>query len=228
MSNDVLDKINSIVPPGWRHRIDVGNGIVTPGREDSSQEMKRLQVEANLSGKRILDIGCSDGYFSFECERRGATVTAIDDFTSTPNHNGLNGFTIAADLIDSNATLIDLSVYDIESLEGEFDVILFINVLYHMRHPALALDKIYSKLAEGGKLFLKSHFHQDFRIGSYGFDISNKAFAKFYKGSELNNDPSNWWGLNRRCIEALLSSAGFTDITKTAQFRDRIYYNAIK
>lgn len=228
MSNDVLDKINSIAPPGWRHRINVGQNIVTPGREDSSQEMERLQIDKNLAGKRVLDIGCSDGYFSFACEQRGAKVTAIDNFTSSPSQDGTNGFTIAADLLGSSATLVEMSVYDIDLLEGEFETILLINVLYHLRHPALAIDKIYSKLTSGGKLYIKSHYHQDFRIGPFGFDITKKPFAKFYEGSELNNDPSNWWGLNRRCIEALLGSAGFMKITQTAQFRDRIYYNATK
>lgn len=228
MSKDVLDKIDSIAPPGWRHRIDVGQGIVTPGREDSSLEIGRLQLDTDLTGKRVLDIGCSDGYFSFACEQRGAKVTAIDDFTSTPSQNGLNGFTIAAGLLGSSATLTEMSVYDIDSLEGEFDIILLINVLYHLRHPALAIDKIYSKLAVGGKLYVKSHFHQDFRLGSFGFDLTRKSFAKFYEGSELNNDPSNWWGLNRRCIEALLRSAGFKETQMTARFRDRIYYSATK
>jgi tRNA (mo5U34)-methyltransferase len=228
MNNDILDKINSIAPPGWRHKIDVGQGVVTPGREDSSKEMNRLHIDTDLSDKRVLDIGCSDGYFSFACEQRGAEVTAIDNFTSTPSQGGVNGFAIAADLLNSKATLINMSVYDIEELDGMYDTVLLINVLYHLRHPALAIDKIYSKLVPGGKLHIKSHFHQDFRLGSLGFDFNRKPIAKFYEGSELNNDPSNWWGLNRLCIEAMLRSAGFKNIKKTAQFRDRIYYTVTK
>ena len=128
MTNEIEEKISAISPPGWRHRINVGQGIVTPGREDSSLEMERLQVETDLTEKRVLDIGCSDGYFSFACEQRGATVIAIDNFISTPNQDGQNGFTIAAGLLGSSANLIEMSVYDIDSIEGEFDVILFINV----------------------------------------------------------------------------------------------------
>lgn len=228
MSNDVLEKINSLPHPGWRHRIDVGDGIVTPGREDSSRELQRLAVDGDLSGKRVLDIGCSDGYFSFACEQRGAQVTAIDNFSSSPDFDGINGFTIAAELLGSSATLIDMSVYDIDQLEGSFDVILMVNVLYHLRHPALALDKIFAGLAPGGKLHLKTYFHQDFRFGPLGFDIRRGPYARFFAGAELNNDPSNWWGLNRACIEALLKSSGFHTIRKTALFRDRIYYTATR
>ncbi len=228
MSDDILNKINSISPPGWRHKIDVGHGIVTPGREDTSMELDRLRIESDLSGKAILDVGCSDGYYSFECEKRGALVTAIDNFTSSPDKEGVNGFSIASSLLNSKAKLIDMSVYDIDSLEEKFDIILLINVLYHLRHPALAIDKIYSKLASGGKLYLKSHFHQDIHFRSTGFDYNRKPMAVFYENDELNNDPSNWWGFNQRAIEALLRSAGFNHIKKTAQYRDRIYYCATK
>ena len=228
MPEKTLRKINSISPPGWRHRINVGHGIVTPGREDSSKELRRLQIDSTLSGKSVLDIGCSDGYFSFACEQRGATVTAIDDFTSSPNNDGVNGFSIAAELLGSNVEFIEMSVYDIDQLEKQFDAILLVNVLYHLRHPAMALDRIYAKLAAGGTLHLKTYFHQDVRFRSVGFDIRRKPFARFFEDAELNNDPSNWWGFNSRCIEALLRSAGFTQINKTARYRDRIYYLAIK
>lgn len=226
MPDDIMEKINAIPPPGWRHQIDVGNGIITPGREDTSKEMARLQVDQDLSGKSVLDIGCSDGYYTFECEKRGARVTAIDDFTSSPDREGINGFTIAAELLRSNAVHKNMSVYDIHGLEGEFDVVLLVNVLYHLRHPALAIDKIYSKLAPGGKLYLKSYFHQDIRFRSFGFDLSSRPLARFFPGAELNNDLSNWWGFNRSGIEALMSSAGFRTIERTAQVGDRVYYCA--
>ena len=228
MSDEILSKINSIPPPGWRHKIDVGHGIVTPGRENSTQEITRLKIDSDLSGKSVWDIGCSDGYFSFACEQRGATVTAIDDFTSSPSRAGVNGFSIAAELLGSKVEFIEMSVYDIDRIERQFDVILLVNVLYHLRHPALALDKIYDRLAPGGKLHLKTYFHQDVRFRSLGFDLRRKPFARFIEGRELNDDPSNWWGLNSRCIEAMLRSAGFSGVKKTAKAGDRIYYVAAK
>ncbi|MEM7360740.1 MAG: methyltransferase domain-containing protein [Pseudomonadota bacterium] len=189
--------------------------------------MARLKIDQDLSGKRVLDIGCSDGYYSFECEKRGAKVTAIDDFTSSPDKKGVNGFTIAAELLRSDAVHRNMSVYDVDKLEGEFDVILLINVLYHLRHPTLAVDKIAAKLVPGGKLYLKSYFHHDIRFRSFGFDLTKRPLARFYPGDELNNDPSNWWGFNRRGIEALLASAGFGQIHRTAQVGDRVYYRAL-
>ena len=230
MTDEILERINAIAPPGWRHRIDVGHGIVTPGRENSLGDVRRLAIPDDLSGKRVLDIGCSDGYFSFECERRGALVTAIDDFTSTPYNDGQHGFKIAAELLNSKARFVTLSVYDIDQLEEEYDVILLLNVLYHLRHPALALDLIYEKLAPGGLLLLKSYFHQDIRFKKlgFGFDLTKLPLGRFFESNELNNDPSNWWGLNWRCIEAMLRSAGYKNVTKTAQHMNRIYYSAEK
>ena len=74
MTKKILEKVASIPPPGWRHRVDVGHGIITPGREDSTIDIKRLSLDDDLSSIKILDIGCSDGYFSFECESRGALL----------------------------------------------------------------------------------------------------------------------------------------------------------
>ncbi len=224
----ILQKITTIPNPGWRHRIDVGHGIITPGREDSTIDIKRLALEIDLSNNKVLDIGCSDGYFSFECEARGAKVTAIENFTSTPDNNGISGFSIASDMLDSSVQFFNMSVYDLDQLHDNYDIILFLNVLYHLRHPTLALDKIYSKLRPGGKLLMKTYFHQDIRFRSIGFDYRWKPYARFFEGNELNNDPSNWWGLNRRCIEALLRSCGFQAIEKTGKYSDRLYYCAQK
>lgn len=64
--------------PYWFHRIEVAPGIVTPGEDDAVLKLQRLDIPEDLSGKRVLDIGVYEGFFSFECERRGAKVVAID------------------------------------------------------------------------------------------------------------------------------------------------------
>ncbi len=59
----------------------MGDGVRTAGHADQrSQEIRAEAIPRRLRGKTILDVGCWDGYFSFLCERRGATVTPVDNF----------------------------------------------------------------------------------------------------------------------------------------------------
>src|SRR5438105_6590169 len=83
----------------WWHEIEVAPGIVTPG--DDSNRMKlpildSLGLPQKMAGWRALDIGCSDGYFSFEMEKRGAEVVAIDFVPET-----YTGFATARKILDS-------------------------------------------------------------------------------------------------------------------------------
>ena len=55
--------------------MELAPGVITPG-EDSNRLKLPLLDEIGLPGDarglRVLDVGCSDGYFAFEMERRGA------------------------------------------------------------------------------------------------------------------------------------------------------------
>ena len=96
------------------------------------------------SGKRALDIGCYEGFFSFAMERRGAEVVATDLWAY-----GSNGFKLCKELLGSNVEYRQASVYDLNpETFGYFDVVLFAGVLYHLRHPLLALDRVRSVCAE--------------------------------------------------------------------------------
>src|SRR3954469_21042627 len=64
--------------PHWYHQIEIRPGVVTPGINDSSETLQLLSLPDDATGTRVLDIGVRDGYFSFELERRGAEVLAID------------------------------------------------------------------------------------------------------------------------------------------------------
>src|SRR5262245_34297053 len=119
----------------WYHQIEVAPGVVTPGINDSQQILAALRLPERLDGQRVLDIGARDGFFSFECERRGAEVVAID---SMPPEQ--TGFPIAKELVGSGVEMLQRNVYDLSPEEfGSFDLILFLGVLYHLRDPMLAL-----------------------------------------------------------------------------------------
>lgn len=217
--------------PTWRHRIDVGDGVVTPGLEDCQAEVRRLRLPRSYAGLRVLDVGCSDGFYSFEAERLGAAeVVAVDDESSLLAGQG-NGFTVASGLIGSKVgyTIGDVHTLD-QAVAGPFDAILFINVLYHVKNPMLAMEQLRSVAKPGATLYLKTLFSLDvrkwFRGRRYGFDLGRQPKFMFYPSTELGGDPTNWWAPNRTGVEALLRSTGWADFSFEGVWRDRIYYRA--
>ncbi len=231
-SADTRELIGSI--PVWRHQIEVEPGIITPGTERTQEEAGRLRLPRDLSGRRVLDIGCSDGYYAFCCESRGATeVVAIDDESSLLAGGGLNGFRVAHGLLGSQVAYAARSVDDLDpDVDGKFDVILFINVLYHLPNPFLSLQRIASVARPGARLILKTHFRQDVRVWwrgeAYGLDIDRRPKWWFFPKSELGGDPTNWWSPNRAGLEAMLTATGWGKLEKIARHRDRLYYHAIR
>ena len=217
---------------GWRHRIDVGSGVVTPGTEDTGEELRRLRLPPDLHGKRVLDVGASDGFYSFECERRGAEVMAIDDESSLLAGAG-NGFQVARELLGSHA---GYAARDVELLDpatdGTFDLVLLINVLYHLRNPMLALDRLASVTRPGGTLVLKTYFRTDVRVWlkgrCIGFDIDRRPKWWYFPTTELAGDPTNWFAPNRTGLEAMLGATGWIDLQGIGRHGDRLYYHATR
>lgn len=192
----------------WHHRIDLGNGIITPGISDTFGLLEKIGLPANLEGKTVLDIGACDGFFSFEAERRNAKRVLAIDLPQGWGTNGYQDFKCKFDFVhavlNSRVESEPLDVYDL-SVErvGRFDLVLFLGVLYHLKHPLLALEKIFSVTA--GQLILETHIDL--------VDLSIPA-AAFYPDDELNNDCSNWWGPNEALVIAMLKTVGFKRIEK--------------
>jgi tRNA (mo5U34)-methyltransferase len=131
----------------WHHRIDLGNGIITPGVDNSLKKLQRLGFPQSFAGKTVLDVGAWDGYFSFEAERRGAVrVLATDSFCW--GQGGVatkEGFELARQVLCSKVEDLNIDVLELSPERiGTFDVVLFLGVLYHMRHPLLALEHVAS------------------------------------------------------------------------------------
>jgi tRNA (mo5U34)-methyltransferase len=199
--------------PHWYHRIEVAPGVVTPGVNDSQMILDALQLPDRLDGIRVLDIGARDGFFSFECERRGAAeVVAIDYLTPEET-----GFPIARELVGSQVELRQVNVYDLTPGEfGTFDLVLFLGVLYHLRDPMLALDRIADVSTE--KLILETQAIDDAvlvapgefkRLADISPELESIPLMQFYPGDSLNNDPTNVWAPNQACLRAMLGESGF-------------------
>jgi len=193
----------------WWHTIDFGNGIITPGKGDSPAMLKRLDFPENLQGMTVLDIGAWDGFYSFEAERRGAArVLAVDSFVWQGFGGGSKaGFELARRALDSQVEDMEIEVLDLSPEKvGTFDLVLFLGVLYHMRHPLLALEKVYS--VTRNMVIVETHV--DLRR-------CEQPAMRFYPTIELGGDGSNWWGPNPPAVIAMLESVGFQKV-KTIHF----------
>jgi tRNA (mo5U34)-methyltransferase len=223
----VLKKVAEV--PFWWHSIDLGYGIVTSGHQGGIKHptgtknlLGNLKLPDDLRGKSVLDIGAWDGFFSFETEKRGASrVLAIDNFYRDKlEHTGSQGFEVAKEILKSNVEFKKASVYDLSPEKfGMFDVVLFLGVFYHLRHPLLALERIFSVTKE--MLIMETHY--DPYQGN-----KNTPLATFYENAEINNDPTTFWGLNKACLLAVLRSVGFKNPEIVHRYADRIILKAYK
>ncbi len=188
----------------WWHQIDLGHGIVTPGRDQSAAKLERLRLPDDLSGRSVLDVGAWDGFFSFEAERRGARrVVAVDALSWSGSGWGTKaGFELARRVLHSRVEDQEVDLFELSpQIHGTFDVVLFLGVLYHLRHPLLALERLSS--VTGELLILETHVDMLW---------ARRPCIAFYPGAELQNDATNWVGPNPKAVEAMLRTVGFQRI----------------
>lgn len=221
--------------PYWYHRIALPGGIVTPGWAPLCAE--RHSIPEDLTGKRVLDIGAWDGFWTFEALKRGAAeVVALDDFSDTCGQpiqrDGWKtfdlcrealGFTHAvqeepgwANAAGQHVRHLEMSVYkiDLECCElGRFDVVFFFGTIYHLKHPLLALEKIAAVC--DGSIYIESAVADDFspyRGGLAQGYSQNDHVMEFYPGSEYGNNAGNHWVPTLQCLGDMLATVGFKDI----------------
>ncbi len=181
----------------WWHSIDLGHGFVTPGAiplAELQANFAYLQLPADLTGQRVLDIGCWDGFYSFECERRGAEVCAVDCWRP-------EGFFLAHEALQSRVQFHESSVYELSRAQlGSFDIVLFLGVLYHLRHPLFALERVCEMTNDYA--VIETHVIDNARDAHY-------PVIEFYEWDELGGQYDNWCGPNTTGLLALTRSAGF-------------------
>jgi tRNA (mo5U34)-methyltransferase len=201
----------------WFHRIELGAGVVTPGEDESPRKLAQIRMPERLDGWSVLDIGAWDGFFSFEAERRGASrVVAVDPECWREPAWGPNGwgtkepFELARRALGSKVEDVDVELQDISpETVGEFDLVLFLGVFYHLPDPW----QVVRRAASVCRRLMIVETHADLQ------ELTRPAMA-FYPG-EVDGDPSNWWGPNGPLLEAMLSHEGFARIELFADSRAR-------
>jgi tRNA (mo5U34)-methyltransferase len=210
----------------WFHNMNIGGVQTAPHHflgDYPAVKWNRFAhaIPADLKGKSVLDIGCNAGFYAIEMKRRGADrVVAIDD-----EERYLAQARFAA---ETNAVEIEfhrLSVYELAQLNEKFDLVLFLGVFYHLRHPLLALDLIreyaardllaFQSMQRGTVKILKAEPDYDFWDTRF---FEREGFPSMYFIEHCYaGDPTNWWIPNLACVEALLRSSGFTIIAHPEQ-----------
>jgi tRNA (mo5U34)-methyltransferase len=204
----------------WFHTIDLGGGVVTPGVDKSPDKLPALGIPSDLTGKSVIDIGAWDGFFSFECERRGAArVLATDGICWTEeNMADGGGFRLAHEALESRVEALTARVEDLAAAEiGQFDLVLFLGVLYHAPDP-LGYLRTVRKVCKGTAII---ETHVDL------LDIDRPALA-YYPSSYLNGDGSNFFGPNEAAVIGMCLDAGFQscEVVNRHYMQNRMVFHA--
>jgi tRNA (mo5U34)-methyltransferase len=222
---DLQSRIGALAP--WFHNIDLGDGVTTaPDHflgDYPTFKYRRFAhvIPDDLTGKSVLDIGCNAGFYSVEMKRRGASrVLGIDSDDRYLAQARLASEALGFDGIE----FANLSVYDVATIGERFDLVIFMGVLYHLRHPLLALDLIREHVAGDLMLFQTMQQgsndladvpadHPFFLPGTTTppayFDEPDYPKMHFIERA-FAGDWTNWWAPNAACSAAMLRSAGFT------------------
>jgi tRNA (mo5U34)-methyltransferase len=202
----------------WFHNLDLHGVRTAPEHflgDYPAVKWRRFAaaIPADLTGRSVLDIGCNGGFYSIEMKRRGAArVLGIDS-----DEVYLAQARFAAEMTGETIEFRNLSVYDLAALGERFDIVLFMGVLYHLRHPLLALDLIHEHVARD-LLFFQSMqrgaaavepLREDYEFADIEpFDRPGWPRLHFIE-RRYAHDQTNWWVPNRACAEAMLRSSGF-------------------
>ncbi|HET7321494.1 MAG TPA: TIGR04290 family methyltransferase [Longimicrobiaceae bacterium] len=213
---ELEERIRSLDP--WFHDLDL-QGVRTAPDHPLGNFLRDLwhQVEPafpeDMTGKTVLDIGCNAGFYSLQLHARGAKVTGIEH---DPHY--LAQAKLAAEVLDADIDYRLLDVYDVDQLGKQFDYVIFMGVLYHLRYPLYALDKV-ARLPRERLVFqsmLRGSADSSLRVaGDYPIDeremFDDPRFpCMYFLEHRYAGDPTNWWVPNQAGMEAMLRSAGLT------------------
>lgn len=224
-----VDEIARLGP--WFHNLHLPDGSETapdhPLGDFPSYKWRELEAALphDIAGWRVLDIGCNAGYYSVQLALRGAAVVGLE-----PDEHYLRQARFARDsfaLSEDDLELRRGGVYDLADTDEQFDLVLFMGVLYHLRHPLLALDLVAEHVGRLLVLQTLTLDGMDPRRASTaepsGEELDVPADVPFdarrtllderwprmaFVEHQFAGDPTNWWVPNSAGVEALLRSCG--------------------
>lgn len=229
----------------WYHRIDLGDGVETPGHFRMADYLRHYHFPERLDGLRVLDVGASTGFFAYEFERRGAKEVVGVELPSWGDHDWTpryrrefaqktrdeqqkidrevmrDGFTLVGEALGStNVRRIWRTIYELSAEElGTFDIVFSGAMLMHVRDPILGIQKMRECCKDDGRLIVS--------ISTTMPDVK-EPIARFC--GEWNQ--CNWWQMSPACLDQALTCCDFDRIESretytlqdvTGQFHDPTY-----
>jgi tRNA (mo5U34)-methyltransferase len=206
----------------WYHTLELAPGVVTDGIFDLRPWVDRYGLPERLDGKRVLEVGAWDGFWSFEMERRGAAEVValdIDDESELDwpprrrpaqfdDRHGGHGFRLAKEALGSQVQRIHCSIYDADPAElGTFDLVFCGMVLLHLRDQLLALENI-ARLCRG--TFISAE-EPDRATSLLPFSA-----ARYHAERDA---AVVFWLPSARAWRRMIWTAGFDDVQRHARFK---------
>ena len=200
----------------WFHNLDL-HGVPTAPRHflGDFPRIKWMQIAQvfpqDLGGATVLDIGCNAGFYCLELKKRGAgRVLGVD-----VDDRYLSQARFAAEVLGLDVEFRKYSVYDVDQIAGQFDIVLFMGVFYHLRYPLYALDKIITKVRS--RLVFQTMIRgplvtpplsNDYHFWNRDIFESPGFPGMYFIENKYAGDPTNWWIPNHGGMEAMLRSSG--------------------
>jgi len=220
----IKEKVQALGP--WFHNLDLQGVPTAPSHFLGDYPAIKWRhfadaIPSDLTGKSVLDIGCNAGFYTMQMKRRGAKrVLGLDSMEEY-----LAQARFAAEVNELDIEFRNLSVYDVGALGERFDIVIFMGVLYHLRHPLLALDLIHEHVANDLLVFQSmQRGSEEVEVLKPNYDFwtieqfDRPGFPRLhFIEHKYADDPTNWWVPNRACVEAMLRSAGFAAIEHPEQ-----------
>jgi tRNA (mo5U34)-methyltransferase len=213
---EIEERIRALGP--WFHNLDLLGMRTAPEHflgDYPALKWRTFQhaIPSDLRGKAVLDVGCNAGFYAHEMKRRGASrVLGIDS-----DDRYLAQARFAAEVAGLDIEFRRLSVYDVAEIGEQFDLVLFLGVLYHLRHPLLALDLLHEHVCRDLLVFQSlmrgnpetTEFDRDYPFSETDIFDDPRFPRMYFIEHNYSHDHTNWWIPNRACAEAMLRDAGF-------------------
>jgi tRNA (mo5U34)-methyltransferase len=200
----------------WFHNINLNGVWTAPNHflgDFPNVKWKYIAPELpeDLSGASVLDIGCNGGFYSIELKKRGASrVLGVD-----VDDRYLEQARFASQILGLDIEFAKCSVYDVDSIPGKFDFVLFMGVFYHLRYPLFALDKVVKKVGKSlifqtmirGSL-TSPELREDYHFWNKEIFTNPDFPCMYFIEKNYAGDPTNWWIPNHGAMEGMLRSSG--------------------
>jgi tRNA (mo5U34)-methyltransferase len=197
LSTEELKSDLSAMNP-WRKGPFRWRGVEVEAEWDSHIKWKRLEkVLGPVWGKKILDVGCNNGYYMLRLsEQNPEYILGID-----PTIRFYYQYLLLTKGV--HLPMCDFQLLGLEHLHffpKTFDVILFLGILYHHSDPIGQLKRLKASLNKGGKVIVEVQGIDDEK------DISLFPHKRYAKA------PGVWFLPSVSCLKNMMHRAGFRNI----------------